>query len=129
MLWIFWDGIEKKHYNKIKIIFEESLQKILPPKFEIRIFPINLYIQIDNHDDKDNLHIIKIIKAFALDKLFDRIYSIFKTNIIDLREVNKIKISEELYNWQNNKNNLLLLFFMKKLFQKNILKYLIYNIK
>ena len=116
MLWIFWDGIEKKHYNKIKIIFEESLQKILPPKFEIRIFPINLYIQIDNHDDKDNLHIIKIIKAFALDKLFDRIYSIFKTNIIDLREVNKIKISEELYNWQNNKNNLLLLFFMKKLF-------------
>ena len=89
------EWIGKKHYKQIIFIFEDSLQKILPPKFEIRKFQFNLYVQIDNEDDKDSLHKIKILNALALDKSFDRICSIFETNIIVPKEVYKIKISEE----------------------------------
>lgn len=89
------ESIEKSHYKRIKQICEDSLRKIFPEDFNIRIYPINLYSQIDD-DDSDN---IKVIKAFGMDKLFKDIYSIFKSDITSIKEIMKIKSIENLFNF------------------------------
>ena len=93
------ESIEKKHYKRIKGIFEQSLKKITPPNFPITIYPINLKTQIDDEEDEDEEeenHKIKIIKSFGLDTLFQGIFNIFKSNIIEINDIKKIKSTEEL---------------------------------
>ena len=87
------ESIEKKHYARIRGICEDSLKKLLPEKFPIRIYPINIYSRVDEEEDDDNEdapHKIKIIKAFGLDVLFRAIFSLFKSNIIDLNDIKNI---------------------------------------
>ena len=93
------ESIEKKHYKRIRGIFEQSLKKITPPNFPITIYPINLKTQIDDEEDEDEEgenHKIKIIKSFGLDTLFQGIFNIFKSNIIEINDIKKIKSTEEL---------------------------------
>ena len=102
------ESIEKKHYTRIRGICEDSLKKLLPEKFPIRIYPINIYSRVDEEEDDDNEdapHKIKIIKAFGLDVLFRAIFSLFKSNIIDLNNIKNIKSNGELFNLFK-KNNL-----------------------
>ena len=102
------ESIEKKHYTRIRGICEDSLKKLLPEKFPIRIYPINIYSRVDEEEDDDNEdapHKIKIIKAFGLDVLFRAIFSLFKSNIIDLNDIKNIKSNGELFNLFK-KNNL-----------------------
>ena len=94
------EPIEKKHYIRIKEICEESLKKLLPEKFPIRIYPINIYSRVDEEEDEENEdapHKLKIIKAFGIDILFKAIFSLFKSNIIDINDIRKIKSGEELF--------------------------------
>ena len=94
------EPIEKKHYIRIKEICEESLKKLLPEKFPIRIYPINIYSKVDEEEDEENEdapHKLKIIKAFGIDVLFKAIFSLFKSNIIDINDIKKIKSGEELF--------------------------------
>lgn len=42
------ESIEKKHYKRFYQIYKDSLEKIFPKDFEIKIFPINLYQMIDD---------------------------------------------------------------------------------
>ena len=94
------DPIDKRHYKRIHQIYYDSLQKLFPKDFDIKIFPINLYSQIDDDDSDD----IKIIKEFGLDTLFENIYLIFEKYIIDLEDIKKIKTVESLFNlFENNK--------------------------
>ena len=102
------EPIEKKHYIRIKEICEESLKKLLPEKFPIRIYPINIYSRVDEEEDEENEdapHKLKIIKAFGIDVLFKAIFSLFKSNIIDINDIKKIKSGEELFTLFK-KNNL-----------------------
>jgi len=102
------EPIEKKHYIRIKEICEESLKKLLPEKFPIRIYPINIYSKVDEEEDEENEdapHKLKIIKAFGIDVLFKAIFSLFKSNIIDINDIKKIKSGEELFTLFK-KNNL-----------------------
>ena len=102
------ESIEKKHYARIRGICEDSLKKLLPEKFPIRIYPINIYSRVDEEEDDDNEdapHKIKIIKAFGIDILFKGIFSLFKKNIIDIKEIKNIKSNGELFNLFK-KNNL-----------------------
>ena len=87
------DPIEKRHYKRIHQIYYDSLEKLFPSDFKIKIFPINLYSQIDDDDSDD----IKIIKEFGLDELYEGIYNIFKTNIIEIEDIKKIKSVESLF--------------------------------
>ena len=94
------EPIEKKHYIRIKEICEESLKKLLPEKFPIRIYPINIYSRVDEEEDEENEnspHKLKIIKAFGIDVLFKAIFSLFKSNIIDIKDIKKIKSGGELF--------------------------------
>lgn len=94
------EPIEKKHYIRIKEICEESLKKLLPEKFPIRIYPINIYSRVDEEEDEENEdapHKLKIIKAFGIDVLFKAIFSLFKSNIIDIKEIKNIKSGGELF--------------------------------
>jgi GTP-binding protein EngB required for normal cell division len=84
---------QKKHYQRIHQISIDSLQKVLPKEFNIRLYPINLYSQIDD-DDPEN---IKVIKSFGLDNLFSQIYDIFKSSITDLDKIKEIKSSNDLF--------------------------------
>lgn len=102
------ESIEKNHYKRIRQICEDSLKKILPEKFPIRIYPINLYSQIyeeeNEEDDDDSSHKLKIIKKFGLDNLFKGIYSLFKTNLANMEDIKRIKSNEELLIFfKNNK--------------------------
>ena len=81
------ESIEKSHYKRIEKICKDSLKNIFPKDFVIKIFPINLFSQIDD----DNSDKIKIIKEFGLDNLFKGIYNIFKDNIINIKELDKLK--------------------------------------
>ena len=102
------EPIEKKHFIRIKEICEESLKKLLPEKFPIRIYPINIYSKVDEEEDEENEdapHKLKIIKAFGIDVLFKAIFSLFKSNIIDINDIKKIKSGEELFTLFK-KNNL-----------------------
>ena len=94
------EPIEKKHYIRIKEICEESLKKLLPEKFPIRIYPINIYSRVDEEEDEENEdapHKLKIIKAFGIDVLFKAIFSLFKSNIIDIKVIKNIKSGGELF--------------------------------
>ena len=84
---------QKKHYERIFQISIDSLRKVLPKEFDIRLYPINLYSQIDD-DDPEN---IKVIKSFGLDNLFNQIFSIFKSSITDLEQIKKISSSNGLF--------------------------------
>ena len=88
------ESIEKSHYKRIEKICKDSLKNIFPKDFVIIIFPINLFSQIDD----DNSDKIKIIKEFGLDNLFKGIYNIFKDNIINIKELDKLKKTEDLFN-------------------------------
>ena len=88
------ESIEKNHYKRIHKICKDSLKNIFPEDFEIKIFPINLFSQIDD----DNSDKIKIIKEFGLDNLFKGIYNIFKDNVINIKEINSLKNAEDLFN-------------------------------
>ena len=88
------ESIEKSHYKRIEKICKDSLKNIFPKDFVIKIFPINLFSQIDD----DNSDKIKIIKEFGLDNLFKGIYNIVKDNIINIKELDKLKKTEDLFN-------------------------------
>ena len=75
-----------KNFNKQCFKFESEDCNLL--------FPINLFSQIDD----DNSDKIKIIKEFGLDNLFKGIYNIFKDNIINIKELDKLKNTEDLFN-------------------------------
>ena len=87
------DPINKKHYKRIESIFRDSLEKLLPEDFKIKIYPINLYNQT-NDDDENN---IKVIKPFGLDILFKDIYHLYEGNIIDLKVIRNIKNYDQLF--------------------------------
>ena len=94
------EPIEKKHYIRIREICEDSLKKLLPEKFPIRIYPINIYSRVDEEEDEENedaSHKLKIIKAFGIDVLFKAIFSLFKSNIIDIKDIKGIKSGDELF--------------------------------
>lgn len=88
------DSIEKKRYKKIHKIYQDDLLKILGPKFNIKLFPINLYKQVEEDDDSDK-EIVK--KEFGMDVLFKEIYTIFEPMEIDVNNINKIKNIQELF--------------------------------
>lgn len=94
------DPIEKRHYKRIHQIYYDSLEKLFSNDFKIKIYPINLYSQIDD-DDSDG---IKIIKEFGLDELYKGIYNNFSKNIIEIDEIKKINTVENLFQiFGNNK--------------------------
>ena len=88
------DSIEKKKYKKIQKIFQDDLLKILGPKFNIKLFPINLYKQVEEDEDSDK-EIVK--KEFGMDVLLNEIYTIFEPMKIDINNINKIKNIHELF--------------------------------
>jgi len=94
------DPIEKRHYKRIHQIYYDSLEKLFPNNFKIKIYPINLYSQIDD-DDLDD---VKIIKEIGLDELYKGIYEDFSKSIIGLEDIKKIKSVESLFElFENNK--------------------------
>ncbi len=95
------ESIQKSHYKRIHEICIESLKKILPKDFEIKLYPINLISQI-NDDDPDH---IKIIKSFGLDNLFKEIYKNFENCITNVEKINMMKSSDELF-WLFEHNKL-----------------------
>lgn len=91
------ESIEKKHYKRIYQIYKDSLEKIFPKDFEIKIFPINLYQMID--DDTDE---IIIRKAFGMDILFKEIYKIFMPMKTDIKQIKNIKDISQLFHFLGN---------------------------
>ena len=87
------ESIQKTHYKRIHQISIDSLRKIFPADFEIKLTPINLISQIDD-DDPDN---IKIIKSFGLDTLFKEIYMNFEKCTTNIEEIKMMKTSNELF--------------------------------
>jgi len=94
------ESIQKSHYKRIHQICIDSLKKILPKNFEIKLYPINLFSQIDD-DDIDN---IKVIKSFGLDTLFEEIFHYFKNSITVIDNIKKMKTSEELFGFFDRNN-------------------------
>jgi GTP-binding protein EngB required for normal cell division len=92
------DPIEKRHYKRIYQIYYDSLEKLFPKDFKIKIYPINLYSQIDD-DDSDE---VKIIKEIGLDELYKGIYEDFSKSIIELEDIKKIKSVESLFDLLGN---------------------------
>lgn len=88
------DSIEKKKYKKIQKIYQDDLLKILGPNFNIKLFPINLYKQVEEDEDSDK-EIVK--KEFGMDVLLNGIYTIFEPMKIDTNSINKIKNIHELF--------------------------------
>ena len=94
------DPVEKRHYQRIYEIYYNSLEKLFPKDFKIKIYPINLYSQIDDDDSDD----VKIIKEIGLDKLYQGIYDSFAQYIIEIEDIKKIKTVEKLFElFGNNK--------------------------
>ena len=63
------------------------------PEFKFHVIPVNLYPTYNNG---------KIVrKAFGLDKLFLKMYDIFKDKIIDLDIIDKMTSIQELLNFLN----------------------------
>ena len=94
------DPIKKRHYKRIHQIYYDSLQKLFPKDFKIKIYPINLYSQIDD-DDSDE---VKIIKELGLDELYSGIYDDFSKSIIELKDIKEIQSVESLFElFGNNK--------------------------
>jgi len=87
------DPVEKRHYKRIHQIYYDSLEKLMPKDFTIKIYPINLYSQIDD-DDSDS---VKIIKEFGLDELYKGIYNIFEKDIIEIEDIKKINKVQSLF--------------------------------
>ena len=88
------DSLEKSNYKRVHKIFEDDLLKILGQNFKIKLFPINLYQQIEEIEDSDK----KIIKKeIGMDILFDEIYKSFKPMMIDIKDINKINNLSELF--------------------------------
>ena len=87
------ESIQKSHYKRIHQICIDNLKKILPKDFEIKLYPINLFSQIDD----DDIEFIKVIKSFGLDTLFEDIFLYFKNSITDIDNIKKMKTSEELF--------------------------------
>ena len=95
------ESIQKTHYKRIHQISIDSLRKIFPADFEIKLTPINLISQIDD-DDPEN---IKIIKSFGLDALFKEIYMNFEKCITNIERIKMMKTSDELF-WLFGHNKL-----------------------
>ena len=95
------ESIQKSHYKRIYQISMNSLRKIFPEDFEIKLYPINLISQIDD-DDPEN---IKIIKSFGLDNLFKEIYKNFENCITNIERIKMMKTSDELF-WLFGHNKL-----------------------
>lgn len=95
------ESIKKSHYKRMYNICMDSLKKIFPKNFNIKLYPINLISQI-NDDNPDNL---KLIKSFGLDNLFKEIYNIFESSITNIEQIKKIKSLEELF-WFFGNNKL-----------------------
>ena len=95
------ESIQKTHYKRIHQISIDSLRKIFPADFEIKLTPINLISQIDD-DDPDN---IKIIKSFGLDTLFKEIYMNFEKCTTNIEKIKMMKTSDELF-WLFGHNKL-----------------------
>ena len=94
------DPVAKRLYQRIYEIYYNSLEKIFPKDFKIKIYPINLYSRIDDDDSDD----AKIIKEIGLDKLYQGIYDSFSQYIIEIEDIKKIKTVEKLFElFGNNK--------------------------
>ena len=116
------DDIESDDFLKYMENFKDVINNSYESMIKINVIPVNLYPTYKNG---------KVVnKAFGLDKLFNKIYQIFKDEIIDMKEIDKITSVPQLFNFLNenkmynqfkNKNDFVLT--LKASAFKIILKY------
>lgn len=89
------DDLNGENYLRYMEAFEDTIkmQYSKYPEFKFHVIPVNLYPTYNNG---------KIVrKAFGLDKLFLKMYDIFKDKIIDLDIIDKMTSIQELLNFLN----------------------------
>ena len=80
------DDIESDDFLKYMENFKDVINNSYESMIKINVVPVNLYPNYKNG---------KVVnKAFGLDKLFDKIYQIFKDEIIDMKEMIKLPLSK-----------------------------------
>lgn len=105
------DDLDGENYLRYMEAFEDTIkiQYSKYPEFKFHVIPVNLYPAYNNG---------KVVKkAFGLDKLFLKMYDIFKDKIIDLDIIDKMTSIQELlsflsenqlYNQFKTKNDFIL---------------------
>lgn len=118
------DDLNGENFLKYMEAFEDTIriQYSQYPEFKFHVIPVNLYPSYRNG---------KIVgKPFGLDKLFLKMYDIFKDKIIDLDAIDNMTSIQELFSFLNNnqlynqfKNKNDFLLTLKSKCTKIILKY------